>query len=134
MEYTEAFLKDQREFLEDLIAFREPLDKLAKRDKIGQAWDQGPENPYLATLTRQDLISILQRFLNYDLSAQDVYDWAEALEVRETVKKELGYNSLIFEVLSNITLEFAIDHPLTPERAKEIIHQLQTAPFDPDDD
>jgi hypothetical protein len=67
MEYSEAFLEEQRKFLEDLIAFREPIEKIKSKDKIRPIWDDQPEDFHLATLTRQDIISVLQRFLENEL-------------------------------------------------------------------
>lgn len=134
MEYSETFLEEQRQFLEDLISFREPIEKIKSKDKIGPIWDDQPEDFYLATLNRQDIISVLQRFLESELTAKDVKAWAEALEVRDPVKKEQGYGPLIFDILTDITLEDDIGYTLTPERAREMIVQLKTAQFDPEDD
>lgn len=133
IEYSEIFLEEQRKFLEDSDCVSRTFGWAWKRDKIGQAWEREPENSYLVTLNRQSIITVLQRFLEYNLSAQDVYNWAEALEARETVKKEEGFISVIFGILSDITLGNDIGHPLTPERAREMIRQLQNAQFDPED-
>lgn len=134
MEYTEAFLEDQRQFLADLIAFRAPLKELDKRDKIGFVWDDKPEGFYLATLTRQDVISVLQRFLAHDLSKREVYEWAEALDGRESIDRERGFRTIIGHIISAITIDHVVGSPINPERAQALIRELESAQFDPDDD
>lgn len=133
MDYNQQILDEQRQFLEDLIAFQEPIKNLEKRDKIGFVWDDQPEGYYFATLTRQNIISILQRFLSHDITAKDVYDWSDEFVARDGVNKEPGYQQVIINALSELSTDY--DHGLhfTTIRAQELIHELQTAQFDPED-
>jgi hypothetical protein len=128
VEYNQDLLESQTRFLKALVAFERPLSELMKEDKIGWADWKG----YLVTLTRQNIISVLERFINGDLSSKDMQDWGEALEGRGTVQREPGYAKLINEMLFTLANEPNWGNHLTPEVAKRLVIKLMNASQNPD--
>lgn len=76
-------------------------------------WDCAEE---LVTLTRVDLIRVLNRYLRGDLTADDWQRWAEALEGRD----DLGFDPESSELLKEFIFKSAtpeIFEALTPQLA-----------------
>jgi hypothetical protein len=99
--------------LRDLIEFREPIAVTINRLRRFP-WDSDTE---LATLTRNDLIRILDAYLAGKLSDADVEEWAEALEGRD----DIGYESQQGDVLREIIFELAnplLTTPIEPAQAR----------------
>lgn len=110
-----------RRVLQELVSARGDVPGLARELRRFPGWDVEP----LVTLEAADVISILERFLRGDLSADDVGIWADALEMRDDVEfgddAENGVITAIF-LLAN---EIVGDRPVTPERARELIAELK---------
>jgi hypothetical protein len=121
-----TFLNNQRQFLQNLIEFKEHPKILSKDDKLGfQDWFGIP----LAIVTRADLSSVLERFLNKNLTEADVYDWAEALSGRDTIDFEEGYSSLIVDTLMCLVANHLGGSPITPQDAKGFLEAIQHAKY-----
>jgi hypothetical protein len=88
---------------------------------------------FLLSLTRQHIISVLFRFLNGQLSAEDVRDWAEEFMGREDIAYEAGYSGTIAEVLMNLWEEQRLGAVLTPAQAETYTQTLSQAVYDPSD-
>jgi hypothetical protein len=73
---------DRTTALRALIAYEQPLDPILA---VLRAYEWDAQQP-LATLTSADVISILDRYLSGDLTAQQVADWADLLECREDIE------------------------------------------------
>ena len=58
----------------------------------------------LVTLMRADVIRILSRFLNDDCQAVDVAAWAEAVEIREDIALEPGFENVLQSTIVSLTL------------------------------
>jgi hypothetical protein len=111
--------------LNQLIARERPLAGLL-RDLASFGWDLEER---LAILTREDVSRILSGFLTHDISAKDVEEWANALEIREDVGLEHGYAELLKEVIFELANPLLTD-PITHDRVKRWIERLETAPED----
>jgi hypothetical protein len=112
-------LEDRRSLLKRLVPFELPLeDSIAILRAYG--WDADEE---LVVLSASDAAQILQRYLDGELSAQQVEYWAELLEMRDDVGFEESRSGelrrLIF-VLANPE----INEPLTPALAKRLCRLL----------
>jgi hypothetical protein len=101
------------EALRDLVELRTPIDDAAAvLARFG--WDSEDEP---VTLTRADALRVLRGYLNGRLTNEDVRRWAEALEGREDLGRETGFEKLLTEFLFELaTPELA--GPLTPELAQ----------------
>ncbi|MGI5215492.1 hypothetical protein [Plantactinospora sp. CA-290183] len=86
-------------------------------------WDSDTE---LVVLTRLDGMRLLRRYREHDLTAHECQRWAEALEGRDDVGLEPGFEDTIKEFLFEIaTPELAGE--LTPELASGWERTLGTA-------
>jgi hypothetical protein len=77
----------------------------------------------VVTLSATDATHLLSEFLAGKRRADEIVDWAEALEVREDVEIDAPVRDLLF-VLANPE----INGPLTPEIAREWVDKLQRGP------
>lgn len=99
-------MKTRTECLNDLLNFNQPLSKSVPHlHDFG--WDS--DTP-LVILNRQHLCSILQRYLDRKLSAEDLEDWANTIEGRE----DIAYDDEHEELLETVIFELA--NPLLTSR------------------
>ncbi|HEV2675477.1 MAG TPA: hypothetical protein VGV37_13115 [Aliidongia sp.] len=61
-------------------------------------WDSDP----LATLTRSDLISVLQRFSDGELDCSTVEAWANLIEGREDIQFEPGHEETVANAVHDL--------------------------------
>ena len=86
-------------------------------------WDSDRE---IVTLTRSDALAILSRFIRGEVKADEVGEWANAIEGRE----DIGYEPGSEATLSDLVFELAnpeISTELTAERAEDWARQLRVA-------
>lgn len=96
----------------------ELASNLAELGVLG--WDSDVD---LATLTREHALRLIDAFLARQVSAVECQQWAEALEAREDVGFDAGYE----ELLERPVFELAnpdITEPLTPQRAADLRSEL----------
>lgn len=114
-------LNRQKQFLEDLISFKEQPAMLKKLDVLGfQDWYDEP----LAIITRKQVSSVLERFLDDKLSARDIYDWAESLAGRSTIGYEEKYEVLLFAIIMNLVTDYITGLSLTKKQATAYLAKL----------
>lgn len=102
-----------------LVLDRDVSDTVCELNRLG--WDSETE---LVTLDRHYIVSILDRYLNRQLSASDVEDWANAIESREDIAYEPKFEDAIdraIQALANPVLT----RSLSERTAKEWIQFLQ---------
>jgi hypothetical protein len=76
--------------LSSLVRFDAPIPEL--RAELGSLnWDSAP----LVTLTRRDIVAVLERFSTGEINAPTVEDWANLVECREDIEFEEGYEDVI---------------------------------------
>jgi len=114
--------------LQDLVSARGDILGLARDLQRFPGWDVEP----LVTLEAADLISILDRFLRGDLSADHVGIWADALEMRDDVEFGDDAETGVVTAVLQLSNEVIGDRPVTPRRARELIAELETPP-DPEE-
>jgi hypothetical protein len=99
------------EILHLLARFDTPTEPLLQELRtFGWDWDGAP----LLILTKTDFLQVIDRFLAGQLSAAQLQEWAENLEVREDV----AFDEKDRELLDNIFFRIAtpeINEPLTHE-------------------
>jgi hypothetical protein len=109
----------RKQLLQSLLAFNAPVANVMEPlKKFG--WDSETE---LVTLTRDDIASVLKRYLSSELSASDVEDWANALEIRDDVGYEVGYEDLLSDVVFDLANP-ALNGLLNLKVAQELIARL----------
>lgn len=114
---NDSISTDERaKVLRDLIALRvPPAQASAALARFG--WDSEDE---LVTLTRADVLRVLRDYAAGRLTAQDVTRWAEALEGRDDVGREAGYEEPLTEFLYEAATP-EVAGALTPEFAQRWI-------------
>lgn len=109
--------------IQDAITFNAPLEDLEKHLST-YPWDYDGAPAYL---TRGHIENALSRFLQKTLTAEDLYQWAEFLELRDDVdypQKDSALLSNLMHVLANPSTEGI----LTEEKASAILSALQKNP------
>jgi hypothetical protein len=105
--------------LKSLAAYTLPIEPvLAELQEYG--WDaEGP----LFTVTRQHVGGVLSRYLEGQLTSEQVTDWADLVECRE----DLGYEKGFEEDLKRTVFELAnpnLTEPVSPTAAHAIRDKL----------
>ena len=122
--YSDELIQSHKKYLKALIAYDRPMEEIDKMERIGWEFDE----VNLATLLRQDIINVLNRFLNGEFTTAQIINWGESLDCRPTIEQEPPYDQMISNVigiLANCIDEK--DDPLTPQRVQDLIAQLQFA-------
>ncbi|HEY0806159.1 MAG TPA: hypothetical protein VGD84_13880 [Pseudonocardiaceae bacterium] len=105
--------EERAKVLRDLITRRVPVaEASAALARFG--WDSDDE---LVTLTRADVLRVLRDYAGGRLTAEDIARWAEALEGREDVGREAGFDEPLTEFLFEAATP-EVAGPLTPESAQ----------------
>jgi len=116
---------DRLEALEDLVLLRRPIADAVRRLREF-CWDS--ETDYV-TLTRRDVGRVLDAFLDRQLNTGAVTLWADALESREDIGFESGFEDGLKEFIFTAANP-AINEPIDVETALrwKTALETQTAP------
>ncbi|OGQ22674.1 MAG: hypothetical protein A3I05_03885 [Deltaproteobacteria bacterium RIFCSPLOWO2_02_FULL_44_10] len=107
---------NREQALEGLIGFTKPITDIRK-DLLAFPWDSEKE---LVVLRASHLRQILRRFLDGNLKAEDVEEWADAIEARDDIGFEIDLlKDFIFE-FANAALNGLLDR----NRASEILEKI----------
>lgn len=83
--------------LSSLIRFDAPITKL--RTELGSlSWDSDP----VITLSRHDIVAVLERFATGKIDALTVEDWANLVECREDIDFEAGYEDVVHAAIHDL--------------------------------
>jgi hypothetical protein len=85
--------------LSSLIQFSQPVARL-KSELASFPWDA--DQP-IVTLTKDDLIAILQRFAANEFDADTLEGWANLVECREDIEFESGHSEVISDAIFQLT-------------------------------
>lgn len=104
------------------------MDLLERRRATSAVWedlkDFGWDSDELVVLERRHLEGVLNAFISGEISASDVEEWANVVEVRDDIGFPPGDDALvrdaIFELANPILTE-----PLTLERARGLEKKLR---------
>jgi len=114
-------METYKNLLQQLVDFKNPtalpalMEQLRKFDKDRQ--------DRIVHLPLEKIASVLTRYISGELSAEDVEEWANAVEIREDI--ELGDDN--DPASTNVVWELAnplLTRPLTHDRARALIDQL----------
>jgi len=113
-------MKERAQLLERLVQGQEPAEPLMEAlAKLGWDWDEEP----LLVLQAQHIESMLERFLNGEITAAALADWADRLEVRDDVgldpKREETLKDLLFRIANP-----ELNGPLTKDTAEAMRAEL----------
>jgi hypothetical protein len=106
---------NRRLILESLIQYTIPIERISA-DLGLLPWDSEEE---LVELREGDIIKILERYVNGELSAQSVESWANLIECREDIKMSNRVTETIL-ILANP----ALNGVLSIEGSRKLIARL----------
>lgn len=118
--------------LRDLITAREPFEEAISRLRTFP-WDS---DRTLVELDRSDVVRVLRRYLQGELSAERCIEWADAIESRDDVGFEPQQTEILKLAIFNIANP-ALCGPLSQEGARDWITLLADGggtEADPDSD
>jgi len=86
---------DRTTVLNSLIRLDRPIGEI-RAELSTFPWDSPSE---LVTLTAEDIRSVLTRFTSGTLTASEVSEWADAIELREDIAFEARYHEEIVDAI-----------------------------------
>jgi hypothetical protein len=118
--------QERRDLLVDLIELRLPLSEAVAAVRE-LPWDSDVE---LVLLTRASVGALLQLYLRGELSPADLETWANAVEGRDDIGAEPGYEELlrafVFETANPLLAE-----PISDSYARRWLESLSGDPLPP---
>ncbi len=110
---------DRMSTIKDLVSFATPLSEL--RSKLSKlSWDYEGEQVILGA---SHIVNVLQKYLNNDLCATEVEDWANAIEGREDIEFDSRNHAMIEDIVHELANP-VLTQPLTPIRAHMLCRSL----------
>ncbi len=107
------------ELLRRLIRYEFPIEPtLAALREYG--WDTDAS---LATLGSQQMLNMLQRYLDDEITADQLTDWGDLIECREDISYEPACDSLLRRVIFEIANP-SLNSKISPEVAENMRHRL----------
>jgi hypothetical protein len=109
-------MRSRTESLRALIEYDLPIEPTL-RELAEHGWDSKHE---LVVLERTAVLRILQRYLDGELSADEVADWADLVECREDIGTPEGRGDVVSQVI------FRLANPnINGEITRQVIEQIQ---------
>lgn len=106
--------------LRALIELSGSVDSIAK-ELVRHPWDSDGD---AQMLLRSNVINVLYRYLNEELSDKDIERWANLIEGREDITFEPRYENIIGEIVYELANPY-LTVPLTLQRGREIVGLLR---------
>jgi len=98
MEPTAPHLDMSRQaILSSLILLDGPIRDLQAKLALF-SWDAGP----VITMTRRDIVAVLERFSKCAIDAAALEEWANLIECREDIRFEAGHEKIIAAALHDL--------------------------------
>lgn len=118
---TSMQTQTRKELLEQLVRFERPPEELSRElEPFGLHSDD-----YLVHLEYKHIVHILTKYVYDELTAEDVRDWASALELRDDI--DFGEeDSNTFDLIYKFATP-ELEGPLTPTRAQGLLAVLSSA-------
>lgn len=119
----------RKSLLEELLRFEDPrqLGKIMKQLRE-YGWDSEVE---LVRLDFGVIISLLKRFLDGEITAQQLEDWGNAVEQRDDIEFGMGNSPWILDAISELANP-ALHQPLTPDTMGNLLLRLERLHAQPD--
>ena len=113
------------EALDQAVRFGAPLPSLTANLGPFPAGHGSPQ----ATIRKRDVVAVLERFIEGELTSKDVCGWAELLETRDDVDVEDSTDEIVATVffwLANPTINFP-NGRLEVDHARSLRDRIQAA-------
>ncbi len=110
---------DRRELVESLVRYDLPIEPVLER-LAAFGWDADAP---LVQIRVDDVLAILNRYLAGELSADQIEDWANHLEVRDDVGMDPPHEEVLREIIFRLANPY-LNHEITPELVNNIHAEL----------
>jgi len=110
---------NRTDWLQALLHFDRPVSEITS-SLAHFGWDSDEK---LVTLKREHFVSILKRYLDDEISSEEVTAWANAIECREDIGFDEEHEDLVRETLHELANPY-LTRPLSREIASELIERL----------
>jgi len=125
-------MNEMQSAFESLLNFDKPFDQIDK--KIDSLNPYLPDE-HLVILTRQHVISVLQRYMQGLLNQDDLYLWdSKIIGWGDQIGYEKGYSDLLKGAIDYIDEFCEPDESFSAQEVQVLIDRLKNTPFDPLDD
>jgi hypothetical protein len=108
-------METREDLLSKLIHFTAPVEELGKKLSAFE-WDS---EDYLVTLTRIQISEVIKQFLNKKITAEELVEWANAVEMRDDIEYEPGHEKIIASSLFELSIP-EINFPINEENLKKM--------------
>jgi hypothetical protein len=112
----------RREALADLVEYRVPLSEVQAR-LGGFPWDEAE----LLDLEVRHVSAVLRRFVDGEIDAAEVTDWADAVDLRDDLGRQPGHETQINDALLAMSSPELLDEDLVVV-ARRLLADLQDSP------
>lgn len=113
-------MKRRADLIEEIAKYKSDITN-AKNEIQKYPWDCENE---LYTLTRSDLLNIFERYLNNEITNDELFSWASFLECRDDLKYEEEAEAIIDKTifwLANPEINYPINKQLIARLKKELL-------------
>ena len=105
-----------RQWLEKLLDYSDDLDTISRALKpFGFDFDEPVE-----VLSYKHVVGVLERYLNGSLTAQHLEDWGNAIEGREDIGYEKGYEDVIGGAIHHLANPL-LTEPISEQSVRNIL-------------
>jgi hypothetical protein len=107
-------MRERRELVRRLVTYELPIEPILRGLAVLPF-----DSEELVFLRRADIVSILDRFLRDELSADQVTDWAEQVEMRDDIGLEPGFEDPLRDAIFGLANP-NLREPVTSELATRL--------------
>lgn len=111
-------MRPRKELVTSLIEYKGDIDGI-----IEELSQYSYDSEQLVVLTRRHLVNVLERFLEDEFLSSEVQFWADAIETREDIQYEIGYEGIITDALLKLS-QFQLEGTLDEDSAKQMMLEL----------
>jgi hypothetical protein len=115
-------MQNRKILLEKVLYYNKPEElQKTREDLSAYGWDS---NGYIVRLTRDMVISILERYLHSEITEKQVEEWADAIEMREDIEHGIN-NEEDIQYTIYVLASPSLEGKLTDKTAQELIDKLK---------
>lgn len=111
-------MRPRKELVKSLIEYKGDIDGI-----IEELSQYPYDSEQLVVLTRRHIINVLERFLEDEFLSSEVQFWADAIETREDIQYEIGYEEVITDALLKLS-QLQLEGTLDQDSAKQMMLEL----------
>jgi hypothetical protein len=111
--------RDRKTLLERLVAYQLPIEPVLE----GLSYFPFDSDQELVCIHRDDVIAVIDRFISGKLTAEQVTDWADQVEVRDDLKLEANHREILRDAIFRLANPNLSD-PVTLDAVRAIRSKL----------